>query len=273
MSHMRLTLAGLLVGAWILAGCDRDSAAKDPHLVPTPDLREDSTFLSPPILQYPLYACAQSVVVRGFVPGAKLEIFLSGGTSPIGGTQSWLSGGQNVNVTPAFVAGQKVIARQTFNGATSGPSNEVTVTSHTEDYPNGLPKPRLAPVPCLECGRAVGITDVVPGAWVKVFSEKALGGGAFAAPVEIGGVSDFPYAFVSPAFEKDARIHAESGLCTDRSAPSDPAIVQAEPASIPAPKLDPIQENVNIAVVWDLAARRTCRSMGPTWRCSAIRER
>ena len=250
MSHMRLTLAGLLVGAWILAGCDRDSAAKDPHLVPTPDLREDSTFLSPPILQYPLYACAQSVVVRGFVPGAKLEIFLSGGTSPIGGTQSWLSGGQNVNVTPAFVAGQKVIARQTFNGATSGPSNEVTVTSHTEDYPNGLPKPRLAPVPCLECGRAVGITDVVPGAWVKVFSEKALGGGAFAAPVEIGGVSDFPYAFVSPAFEKDARIHAESGLCTDRSAPSDPAIVQAEPASIPAPKLDPIQENVNIAVVW-----------------------
>lgn len=232
-----------------LAACGGEPP-RDPHLVDRPDnLKEDSTFLSPPVLQHPIYACATTVMVQGFVPGAKIDIFADGDPTPIGTAQSWLTSGQMVTVGSAFTVGQHITARQTFEGATSDPSNEVPVTSHTEDYPAGLPTPRIDPTPCLDCGRAIGIRDAAPGAWIKIFSEKAQPGGGFDPPVEIGNTSAPAYAILSAAFEKDARIHVESGLCTDVSPPSASEIVQAEPATIPPAFLDPVHEGVEIVVV------------------------
>ena len=177
-------LAPLLFAA--LAGCN----PRDPHVVPRPDnLREDRGYLSPPILQYPIYACASTVIVKGFIPGARIDVFADGNPTPIGSMQSWLSNGQIIGVSAPFTVGQNITARQTFDGATSGPSNVVPVTSHTEDYPSGLPTPRLSPTPCLECGRAVGIVDVVPGAWVRIFMEKARAGGGYDPPVQIGSTN------------------------------------------------------------------------------------
>src|SRR2546426_23715 len=150
MSMVRNGVAPVVTGTWLalwaLGACQ--PSEQDPHVVQNPgDLREDPSFISPPTLQYPIYACAQSVVVKGFIPGAKLDVFVDGNPVPAGSAQSWLSGGQSIMVSAAFTVGQTVIARQSFGGATSGPSNTVTVTSHTADYPSGLPKPRLAPTP------------------------------------------------------------------------------------------------------------------------------
>jgi outer membrane protein assembly factor BamB len=246
----RRLLLPLLCAIYLVPAYGQDGA-RDPHIVKKPEnLKENPRFLSPPILQRPIYGCASSVVVKGFVPGAELLVFVSGSPTVIGHATSLLSAGQNIPVSITFTVGQKIVARQKFNGATSGPSNIVTVTNYQDDYPSGLPKPRLAPAPCLDCGRAVGIADVIPGAWVHVMSEKALGGGTFSPATQIGSVSDFPYTFVSPAFAKGDRIHAESGICTATSPPSDPEIVQPDPAAIPAPALDPIHQGVQIAVVW-----------------------
>ena len=235
---------GVLVAA--LAACE----PRDPHIVRRPDnLREDRSYVSPPILQYPIYACASTVIVKGFIPGARIDVFADGNPAPIGSMQSWLSNGQMISVSVPVTVGHNITARQTFDGATSGPSNVVPVTSHTADYPTGLPTPRLAPIPCLECGRAVGIVDVVPGAWVRIFMEKARAGGGFDPPIQIGSTSAPSYAILGTAFERDARVHAESGLCTDVSPPSAPEIVQARPATIPAPTLDPVHAGVQIVVV------------------------
>ena len=229
----------------------RSQPQKDEHVVTRPkDLREDPKFISVPTLQQPIYACASSVVVKNFIPGAKLEVFVAGTATPIGSAQSWLSAGQNINVSISFTAGQVVTARQSFGGATSAPSNAVTVTTHTEDYPAGLPKPRLSPMPLLACGRAVGIADVIPGARARVFAENPISGGGFSPPVQVGSVSDFAYTFVSPAFVPGARVWAEAGICKSTSPRSDVEVVQPQPASIPGPQLDPIHDAVNVAIAW-----------------------
>jgi outer membrane protein assembly factor BamB len=223
---------------------------RDPHIVPRPDLLEDRKLLSAPIHQQPIYACAQSVVVKGFVPGATVEVLVNGTPPPVGSIKSWLSDGQNIIVSNPFTAGQQITATQTFGGATSGPSNSVSVTSHTVDYPSGLPDPRLDAVPCLECGRAVGLADYVPGALVRVFAENRRADGTFDPPVQIGQERDWPYAIVSPAFATGARVWATQELCTDVSPRSAVETVQPKPATIPDPILDPVHEGVEIVAAF-----------------------
>src|SRR5262245_35361829 len=244
----RLVLA---IAALWLAVIDVRSASATNGTVKTGGQRfeNSSKVLSPPILQRPIYACADTVVVKGFVPGAKIEIFVAGNPVPIGGGTGIPYFNETFKVATPFVSGQVVTAVQIVDGVTSAPSNAVTVRSHKEDFPTGLPQPRLDPVPCYECGRAVGIADVIPGAWWKVFAEDSLPGGAFASPVEVGGNKDFPYTFVTPAFKKGQRITALSGICDDKSDKSLPQIVQAEPATIPPPILDPVYEGADRVVV------------------------
>jgi outer membrane protein assembly factor BamB len=240
----RLPLAGLLAAA---AAC----GPQDPHIVPRPDnLREDRRLLSAPILQQPIYACAQSVVVKGFVPGATLKVLVNGTPPPVGSVTSWLSDGQNVIVSAPFVQGQQITVTQTFGGATSGPSNSVAVTDHTADYPGGLPDPRLDAVPCLECGKAVGLADYVPGALVRVFSESRRPDGTFDPPAQIGEARDWTYAILSSAFTNGSRVWATQELCTDVSPRSTIEVVQPTPATIPAPILDPVHEGVNLVTAW-----------------------
>lgn len=237
------------VGVCILLAFHIGCVPDPGDLIPTPDiLEEDRSFVSPPTLQYPIYACASSVVVKGFIPGATLNVHIDGDPSPVASIQSLLSNGQLVQLPSDFVVGQRITAKQVFDGATSDPSNEVQVTSHTEDYPTGLPKPRLS-APCLDCGRAVGIRDAVQGAWVRIFSEARRSGGGFEPEVQIGSTTGGSYAILTEAFQEGARIHAESGLCTDVSPPSEPEIVQSAPASVPPPSLNPVHEGVEIVVV------------------------
>jgi outer membrane protein assembly factor BamB len=247
--------SSVLLVCWLAAACNGNAPAdkdkdKDPDIVPRPDnLRENRGFLSPPLLQYPIYACASSVVVQGFVPGARVDVFADANPVPIGSVQSWLANGQLVTVNISFTVGQKITAKQTFGGATSQPSNEVPVTNYRDDYPAGLPTPRISPVPCYDCGQALGIADTVPGSAIKVFMEKARSGGGFDPPVQIGTTVGGSYAITTTPFVRSARLHVEASMCMDNSPPSAPEIVQPEPSAIPKPLLDPIHEGVQIVVV------------------------
>jgi len=213
------------------------------------EFKDDRKVLSPPILQKPIYECADTVVVKGFVTGAKIKVYIGGTPPPTGSGTGITPSGEPFGVASPFTIGQVVTATQMVNGVESGPSNAVTVKSYKEDYPAGMPRPRFAPTPCLDCGRAVGVTDVIPGATYNVFAEDPLGGGSFGPPVEVGSNKDFPYTFVSPAFKKDQRITTQAFICGDKSPLSLPEIVQAEPASIPGPALDPVFEGADRVVV------------------------
>jgi outer membrane protein assembly factor BamB len=248
----RGTTVALLIATSVLTACHPDGKGKrpkqrDPHVVQDgKGLEPRRDVISPVTVRAPIYACATTVVVFGYIPHAKVTVLVNGTAVASGSSAS--TSGLTITVPTAFVANDKVTAEQEFDGTTSTPSNQVTVTSHTEDYPAGLPQPHLIVPPLLACGRAVGVADVVPGAWVRVFAENPAAGGGFDPPVQLGETHDFSYIINSP-FVEQARIHAESGLCTDRSPDSPVETVQAAPGSLPKPSLDPVAEQAEIVVV------------------------
>ena len=213
------------------------------------EFKNNREVISPLTLQRPIYECADTVVVSGYIPHAKIEIFIASRPDPVGGGPAEMAFSQTITVSAPFVKGQVVTAVQTFDGVPSRPSNAVTVTSYKDDFPDGLPQSRLA-APCLDCGRSVGIADVIPGAWWKVFAEDPAAGGGFSPPAEVGGNKDFSYTFLNRPFKKGQRITAQSGICADKSVPSLPEIVQAEPTPIPLPIVDPVYEGATLVTAW-----------------------
>jgi len=245
------TLLVVVATAGLLVACE----TPDPHVVEDgKDLRDDPTVLSPPIVMEPLYACSPVVRVQGFIPDAKIEVFIDGqgagtaiGNDPAGASVA-------VTVNPVLERDMIVTATQTFDSSTSGASDAVTVRSHTEDYPNGVPKPRIDPPPLYQCGKATGFRDVVEGSTLRVSSEPAQSGG-FGPAVEIGkvvGSGAAQWLTVTPDFDLGDRVAGQYQMCSELSPVSDPLIVQTPPPTIPAPMLDEFYENQEVVTVRNL---------------------
>jgi PQQ-like domain len=155
-----------------------------------------------------------------------------------------------------FTEGQTVFVTQTFNGATSTKSNVVPVTSHTKDYPTGLPKPRIFKKPLFQCGHAVLVEDVVPGSNVTVRAEDAVGGGAFKPGVDVGSFQastswGLNWTGVNPEFTLGARISATAQLCRDASPRSDFEITVSPPSPTPAGSIEtPVIEGQTLINIW-----------------------
>jgi outer membrane protein assembly factor BamB len=233
-------------------GPDQPSRSEDPGRVVEGgrDLKEDPQVLSPPIVGEPIYECASGVTVQGFIPGAKLTIFADG--NPIGGGVSNSPSGQAFTVGITFTKGQMITAVQEFGGVTSQPSAAVGVRSHKDDYPGGIPKPRVDPPPLYRCGRAIGARDVVPGSKLDAQSEPALQGGGFGPSAVIGSVTNSGAAqwmTINPPYGLGDRVRVQYQICADVSPPSDPQIVQQQPAVIPPPTVDPVYEGATSVVV------------------------
>ena len=226
--------------------------ADDGHVEQGGDrFRPNPKVLSQPILQHPIYGCADTAVVMGFEPHAELQIFVAGDPTPIGIQPNSidLGSGQVVKVSIHFTPGQVISAKQVMGGVTSPPSNTVTVTDYKTDYPSGLPQPQIDPAICLDCGAAVGVTDVIPGSSWTVSAQDPIGGGAFGPKMSVGNGVGHSYAFVSPRFKAGQQITVQSTMCTDTSQPSPPQIVQPDPATIPPPTIDPFFQGADEVVV------------------------
>ncbi len=233
-SEATVLLAFSLIGS----GCDPSAGPAvddDPHVRPNGhNYEENRSLISPPTVLHPLYVCASNVAVKHFLKGARIDVFIAGNPTPIGtAIGEFPTIGVNIDVGAAFAGGEVITATQTINGFTSGPSNAVTVTSHSEDYPGGLPEPRINAPPLWECGLATGVRDVVPGATVEVFAENPDGAGGFDPLVSIGTFKATPewglnWTPISAQYERGAHITAATQLCTDtNTTPSE--TVQPEP--------------------------------------------
>lgn len=257
---LRLLVALLLLlgsGSGALAQDDRDGR-RDPHIQRDGrGLEFDREFLSPPTLAQPIYACSTHVTVKNFRKDARIDVFIDGAATPSGsaiGTVPEL--GVVIDLGTSLTGEQTLHATQTIDGVTSGPSNIVPVTSHREDYPNGLPRPRLFKNPLLNCGAAVLVEDVVPGSRVSVTSETARPDGTFESPVQVGTFEastewGHNWTGVSPRFVLGNRITAGAQMCTDASPPSLPEIVMAEPSPAPPGSLEePLIEGADQVVAW-----------------------
>ena len=231
---------------------------RDPHIVDRPrDLREDRAFISSPSLGHPIYECSSNVTVTGFLAGARLEVFIDGAPAPAPPVIGQIpETGENIQVGTAFTVGQKVKVRQRTATAVSEFTPEVTVTSHLEDYPNGLPQPRLFKNPVHQCGHAVLVEDVVPGATVEVRSENPAAGGGFSAPAAVGQFAastewGLNWTSLNPQLELGARVTAQAKLCASQSAASAPEITVPPPDSMPAASIaPPIVEGQTVFAIW-----------------------
>ena len=253
-----LGVALLGVGACHKNGHSKGPKQKDPHVVRHHgDFKEDRKFISPPTLGQPIYACSSAITVQNFLPGAKIEVFIDGAPAP---NPSFIgtipSPGQTHETGLTFTAGQVVYVTQTLGSATSAHSNQVTATSHTEDFPAGLPKPRLFAHPLYQCGHAVLVEDVVPGSSVTVHAEDDAGGGAFKPIQDVGGFQastswGLNWTGVNPEFTLAARISATAKLCTDNSPRSDYQITIPGPSPVPPGSLEkPIIDGQTLVNVW-----------------------
>lgn len=225
------------------AGVDADPRIQKGEGVP-PD---DPAVLSPPIVGAPLYGCATAVEVRGFVPGAKIDVLVDGApVASIVGEAPW---GEKLTV-PALVIGQKVTATQTLGPETSDPSAEVLVRDYRLDFPQGPPKPYIDPTPLYKCGGAIGGRNLVPGATFEIDAERWNGTG-YDAAAQIGketGTAAAQWTYVKP-FEEQARVTIRSTMCADKSPPSEPQIVQPEPLPLPAPTMGNVYDGGKYGVV------------------------
>jgi photosystem II stability/assembly factor-like uncharacterized protein len=196
-----------------------------------PDDKEDT--LSPPIIDRPLFHCATTVSVSGFMPGAKIEIYVNGSTI-IGGGVSDSPWGQVFSVSPVLNFGDVITATQTFDGVTSLPSQPLTV-EHTEKYFGGsLPKPKLDE-PIYNCGGAIGVSNLAKGGYLRIYSDG----------VEVGhvdGCGQGQWLNVNPVFATGKSVTADVKLCTDVSPLSVAVLVSPEPTFLPQLEIGDVYE-------------------------------
>jgi hypothetical protein len=202
----------------------RQAPADPPGTVPSGG-EDDREVVSPPLIG-PLYACAESVEVRGAVYDAEVILTINGVDLPP--VIAKRPDGVTVAV-PALAVGDTVTARQIVDGA-EGVSAEEEVISHLDHYPDGLPRPRIDPTVAHQCGRVIAVRHA-PGAYVTILSN-----GGDPVTYSAGGDWTNMRPGKSP-FDQGDRFIAEQRICEDRSDPSGQVTAGPEPSPLPVPKL------------------------------------
>jgi dienelactone hydrolase len=207
------------------------------------DLQDDPEILSPPLVTQPVYACATSVNVTGYVPDALIDLDVDGAPTVIdfpGNSPSPF--GATIPLPAPLVAGQTVQARQRVGGAASPFSPIVAVRDHTLDYPAGPPRPEVFPLPPFDCGVRTGVGNLLVGCDVRVTADMADVGAA-------AGANNPQGVNIAPPFATGQRVRAWATLCADPSPPSVEHEVQGAPAPLSAPGFEPIYEGGDVLVV------------------------
>jgi len=213
-------------------------------------IKDDPNVISPPIITQP-YGCAKSVNVTGYIPNATLDLEVDGvvvvnnfpGNSPTPwGALIPLPVPLKVNQVPP----QKVRARQHFGGATSNWTDFVAVRDHTVDFPAGLPRPELFPLPLNKCGIRTGVGNLIVGCDVEILVEDNPDGSVQGANNPQGVNLNTPYL-------DGQHVRARATLCGDPSPLAAEQVVQVAPLPLATPTFAPFIQGGTDLVVQGLA--------------------
>ena len=229
------------------------------------DLQRNPELLSPPYLVEPLYRCATSVTVKGFVPEAELDIEVIGvsfDTIVAGFPEPH---GETFHLPDPLEIQQEVRVRQRTADGQSDWSATVSVRDHTEDYPAGPPRPQINPAPVYACGSRTGVGNLLPGGNVWITADGTEVG-------RVEGCNDQQGVNVNPNYSLGQIARAHFELCGDESAPSEASEAGHAPNPLPIPNFDPIYEQseqiriTNIVNGARLTIYRNGSNIG-TWSC------
>jgi hypothetical protein len=229
------------------------------------DLRENPEILSPPIILEPLYRCATTVTVLGFVPHAEIDVEIDGMIVATVIASYSVPNGETINLPNPLNTGQQVRARQRTSTTQSVWSASVTVRDHTQDYPAGPPRPHINPAPVYQCGSRTGVSNLLTGGSVWITADGAEVG-------RVNGCSEHQGVNVSPDYGLNQRVRAWFELCGDPSPPSLEHTTQPPPTPLPTPGIDTAYEDGEQLRVTNIVngARVTVYRNGAnqgTWRC------
>jgi hypothetical protein len=216
-----------------------------------------STPVPPPKVVPPLCAGGVSVRLTDLLPGSPVEIFQNGTSL---GTGSAPASTFDFAVPP-LVANATITARQELCTNWSAPSNGV----HVDPHPASLPTPVVAS-PLYECGAAVHVSNLHPGATVYVFS-TLLGAPIGSSPVYTTQAD----ITVAPLLIKGDHIFAEQKGCGLVSSKS--AAITVQPLAKPGipgvvPPVETCMKTVTVGNV--LAGAHVDVYVNGAWRGSAI---
>jgi hypothetical protein len=205
--------------------------------VPTRRLElNDKKLLSPPIVGAPLYKCAVAVAVYGFVPLASLDLEINGAVAlsgvPAGFPQPQ---GALLSLSTPLDEGDVVRARQAASGMVSGCSAPVIMSTHTQDFPDGPPRPEINLAPVYECGSRTGVSNLLTGCEVWITADDAEVG-------KVIGAAPHQGIDVTPDYGLGQTVRAWASMCKDPSPPSAAHVTVAPPSPLPAPAIDPAYE-------------------------------
>ena len=135
-----------------------------------------------------------------------------------------------------LVAGQVIEVRQTVAGVAS-PVATTTVKARTEDYPGGMPEPRITPIPIYKCAKAIGVRHL-PGAKITVRKTEASGGTTLFTATSGADFTRIDLTS-SGAFDVGDKFEAKQSLCSGPSLDESPYTdeIEADPAPL---MLDPV---------------------------------
>lgn len=238
----------------------------DERVVPTGRLElKGRRLLSPPYLAQPLYGCATTVTVYGFVPHAQLTVEVAGAVAVTAVAGFPEPQGETLALPAPLVPGQSVRVRQRSGGVSSPWSTAVTVRDHTQDYPAGPPRPQVNPAPVFRCGVRTGVGNLLAGGNVWITADGVEVG-------RVNGCSPQQGVNVTPAYALGQHVRAWFELCGDPSAPSLDHVTQPPPAPLPSLGIDPVYEGGEQARITNVVngARVTLYRGGVnqgTWGC------
>lgn len=214
-------------------------------------IEDNPNIISPPIITQPLYGCAKSVNITGYIPDATLDLEVDGvvvvanfpGNSPTpSGALIKLPVPFKTNQLPP----QKVRARQHFGGAVSNWTDIATVRDHTVDYPAGLPRPELFPLPLNKCGVRTGVNNLIVGCDVEILVEGNPDGSVQGANNPQGVNLINPYVDTQ-------HVRARATLCGDPSPLAAEQVVQVAPLPLAAPTFATFVQGGSDLVIQGLA--------------------
>lgn len=199
------------------------------------ELKENPTFLSPPVVDEPLYQCANAVTVFSYVPEAMIEVEINGVILPGVPGGFPLPSGLSIQLPEPLTAGLKVRARQITAMATSMWSVPLLVRDHTEDYPAGPPRPVISPAPVYQCGSRTGVSNLLTGGNVWITADGAIVG-------KVNGCQEMTGVDVDPDYGLNQQVRAWFMLCEDPSSPSKEFTTQTPPQPLPTIGYEPAYE-------------------------------
>ena len=185
--------------------------------------------LSPPLIDHPVFECAEAVFVTGFMAHARVSVFANL-NDPLAQEEPPF-GFATITLNRRVNAGESLTATQEVNGQTSLHSSLPAIVQPLDQNRIRNTKPDIVE-PLYECGRVVPVANLVPSTRLHVLENGA----------EIGqaAVAQTFHAVLTPPLKVGSQISAVQVACEGTNHEiKGPQSDFASPPPLPAPSPPP----------------------------------